>query len=127
MGEGASIMGSFLPSLVLFVGGPILIWWLRRKRPTTMSGLRVSARTALTRNSVVAVVESGHRRFLLGATDHGVDLIAELEPGEEPTNNMEDIQGLDVPEGPRTSPLETLRAMTARRAGKPRSFHAHRS
>jgi flagellar biogenesis protein FliO len=126
MGEGVSVMGSLLPSLALFVGGPILIWWLRRKRPGSLSGLRVSARTALTRNSVVAIVETGDRRFLLGATDHSVEVIAELDPSsEEP--NTEELQGLEVPEGPRTSPLETLRAMTVRRAGNPRSFHAHRS
>ncbi len=126
MADGGSLMGSLFPSLVLFVGGPILIWWLRRKRPAALSGLRVSARTALTRNSVVAVVETGSRRFLLGATDHGVEMLAELEPGEQPIDDMEDIQGALLPEGPRTSPLETLRAMTTRRAGKPRPFHAHR-
>ena len=119
-------MGSLIPSLALFVGGPILIWWLRRKRPAALSGLRVSARTALTRNSVVAIVETGDRRFLLGATDHAVEVIAELDPNTDETTT-EDLQGQQVPEGPRTSPLETLRAMTVRRAGKPRSFHAHRS
>ena len=126
MADGPSIVGSLLPSLALFVGGPILIWWLRRKRPAALSGLRVSARTALTRNSVVAIVETGDRRFLLGATDHGVEMIAELDP-ETTDETTEELQGLIVPEGPRTSPLETLRAMTARRAGNPRSFHAHRS
>ncbi len=122
-------MGSLIPSLVIFVGGPLLIWWLRRSRPASPAGLRVAARTALTRNSVVAIIETGDRRFLLGATDHGIQLISELEASSTEADEigMDGLPELPFRQGPRTSPLETLRAMTARRAGKPRPFHARRT
>jgi flagellar biogenesis protein FliO len=123
-------MGSLIPSLVIFVGGPLLIWWLRRKKPASHSGLRVAARTALTRNSVVAIIETGDRRFLLGATDHGIQLISELDavsPESAEQIDMDELPELPFRPGPRTSPLETLRAMTVRRAGNSRPFHARRT
>ncbi len=124
-----------IPALAIFVGGPLLIWWLKRRRPSVGGGLRVSARTALTRNSVIAVVELDDRRLLVGATDHGVTLLSELAdvPGPETQSELALAQaaGHDVrlkedqpvptePNGPRTSPLEQLRVMTTRRVTRPR-------
>lgn len=130
-----------VPALVIFVGGPLLIWWLKRRRPTVGGGLRVSARTALTRNSVIAVVELDDRRLLIGATDHGVTLLSDLQTGTpspvqpqlplshtietgHDARNTEDpvLKGSD---GPRTSPLEHLRVMTTRRVTRPRPPRVH--
>ncbi len=129
-----------IPALAIFVGGPLLIWWLKRRRPSVGGGLRVSARTALTRNSVIAVVELDDRRLLVGATDHGVTLLSELAdlPGPETQSELALAQaaGHDVrlkedqpvptePNGPRTSPLEQLRVMTTRRVTRPRPPRVH--
>lgn len=134
-------LGQMIPALVIFVGGPLLIWWVKRRRPTVGGGLRVSARTALTRNSVIAVVEVDDRRLLIGATDHGVTLLSEIEAGApyptEPqlllshaietgqdARNTEDPVP-SGPDGPRTSPLEQLRVMTTRRVTRPRPPRVH--
>ncbi len=129
-------LGQMIPALVIFVGGPLLIWWLKRGRPTAGGGLRVSARTALTRNSVIAVVELDDRRLLIGATDHGVTLLSELgmdtpstaqpqlplshsiELGQDARTTEDPVPS--GPAGPRTSPLEQLRVMTTRRVTRPR-------
>lgn len=133
-----------VPALVIFVGGPILIWWLKRGRPSTGAGLRVTARTALTRNSVIAVIETDGKRLLIGATDHGVSLLSDL--GSEPTVGQSAQLQLPLtealgsgqesllkeeqpvhkePSGPRTSPLEQLRVMTTRRVTRPRPPRVH--
>jgi flagellar biogenesis protein FliO len=127
-----------LPTFLLFVGAPLVIWWIRRSRPGMMSGLRVTSRTGLTRNGVVAVVETDGRRFLIGATDHGVTLLTELD--REPENDTEvvvpmesfdltDEQDAIVPfapslPGPGKSPIETLRAMTVRKPTRSSFPHA---
>src|SRR5690606_14506773 len=71
-------MMQMLPAVLIFVGAPLLIWWMRKGRAATSGSLRVISRTALTRNGVVAVVETDGRRFLVGATDHGIGLLSEL-------------------------------------------------
>ena len=131
-----------IPALVIFVGGPLLIWWLKRGRPTVGGGLRVSARTALTRNSVIAVVELDDKRLLIGATDHGVTLLSELAAGttSSPAEQQlplsltietgQDARNTEDPvpsgsDGPRTSPLEHLRVMTTRRVNRPRPPRVH--
>lgn len=112
-----------LPALVIFVGAPLVIWWLRRSRDATPGSLRVVTRTALTRNGVVAVLETDGRRFLVGATDHGVSLLSELEahgkPDDPPTGVDTDDSAagpIDIGPGPRTSPIDALRNMTVRRS-----------
>ena len=134
-------LGQMIPALVIFVGGPLLIWWLKRRRPTVGGGLRVSSRTALTRNSVIAVVELDAKRLLIGATDHGITLLSELEPDDRQAGSRSQISHtletgpdardteeavLDEPAGPRTSPLEQLRVMTTRRVTRPRPPRVHR-
>jgi flagellar biogenesis protein FliO len=137
-------LSQLIPALVIFVGGPVLIWWLKRGRPSTGAGLRVTARTALTRNSVIAVIETDGRRILVGATDHGVSVLSDL--GSAVTTEVsaqlqlpltETIEsGHDAllkeehpvhkePSGPRTSPLEQLRVMTTRRVTRPRPPRVH--
>lgn len=82
---GLDVVGRLLPALALLVGVLLL---LRRRarggRGRGLTGLRVLARTALTRTSVVAVVEVDGRRFLVGAADQEVSLLSELQPGDEP-------------------------------------------
>ena len=134
-------IGQMIPALVIFVGGPLLIWWLKRGRPAVGGALRVSARTALTRNSVIAVVEVDDQRLLIGATDHGVTLLSELgadastpvqpqlplsqaiESGQDARNTEDAVPR--GPNGPRTSPLEQLRVMTTRRVTRPRPPRVH--
>lgn len=53
---------------------------LRRYRSVTPDGVRVVARTALSKGVVVAVLAVGDRRLLVGAGERGVQLLAELEP-----------------------------------------------
>ncbi len=135
-------LSQMIPALVIFVGGPVLIWWLKRGRPAAGGGLKVSARTALTRNSVIAVIELDGKRLLVGATDNGVTLLSELGAGAttptQPTlpfttttesghdvPHMDDHPVLTEPKGPRTSPLEHLRVMTTRRVTRPRPPRVH--
>lgn len=130
-----------ISTMLLFVGAPLVIWWIRRKRPGMAAGLRVSSRTALTRNGVVAVVESDGRRFLVGATDHGINLLTELDRTPEHDLDvvvpMETIDLCNITEenhptaplapsvpGPGKSPIETLRAMTVRKPTRSSFPHA---
>lgn len=128
---------STISTLLLFVGAPLVIWWLRRSRPGALGALRVSSRTALTRNGVVAVVETDGRRFLVGATDHGINLLTELDrqdDDEEVVVPMEPFQITDEPsatvpiapshQGPGKSPIEALRAMTVRKPTRSSFPHA---
>jgi flagellar biogenesis protein FliO len=52
---------------------------LRRVKSAQPGSVRVLGRTALHRNAVVAVVEVGDRRLLLGAGEKGIELLAELD------------------------------------------------
>lgn len=52
---------------------------LRRFKGVQPGGVRVLGRTALHKNAVVAVVEVGGRRLLLGAGDKGIELLTELD------------------------------------------------
>jgi flagellar biogenesis protein FliO len=108
---------SVLPMIVIFAGGPALLWWLRRGKSGPAAPLRIVGRTALTKSSVVAVVEADGRRFLLGASEQGISILSELAATSADTE-VDDMAVVEpaqlVPFGPRMSPLETLRAMTAR-------------
>ncbi len=55
---------------------------LRRRiaRSPKLGQLRITARTAMHRNAVLAVVEVEGRRLLVGAAAHQVTLLTELEP-----------------------------------------------
>lgn len=121
--------GSLVTTFLVFVCAPLLIWWLRRSKIAFTSGMRVTSRTALTRNGVIAVVEMDGRRFLVGATDHRIDLLTELAPEqaeledhtEEPTTAL--VSSQDT--GPWTSPIDALRNMTVRKPTRPGSTRVH--
>lgn len=53
--------------------------WVKRLRAVAPeSAVTVTGRTALSRNAVVAVVKVGDRRLLVGAGEHGVNVLTEL-------------------------------------------------
>ena len=56
---------------------------LRRFKGSQPNGVRVVGRTALHKNAVVAVVEVGGRRLLVGAGEKGIELLTELAPEAE--------------------------------------------
>ncbi len=120
--DTAGLLGRVLPPLFVIVGAPLVIWWARRRRPTG-SALRVTARTALTKGSVLAVVEVDRRRLLVGATDQGINLLSEL-----PTEGSDEGDAPEIPAttpGPWTSPIDHLRNLTVRRPARPRPPRVH--
>ena len=76
-----------VPPLVLLglmaalIAVPVL---LRRRRAHTPDGLWVVARTALSKQAVLAVVAVGERRLLVGAGDQGIRLLADLDAQPTP-------------------------------------------
>ena len=87
-------------------------WWNRRASAQTMGVLNVVRRAALLRGATLAVVEVGGRHFLVGATEHRVELLTELED--------ELFAGMDVGD-PRSEPWTDLfaRAKTLVRRDDP--------
>lgn len=81
---GLDVLGRLLPSLALIVGALLLVrrWSQRGGARRAAGGVRVLARTGLSRGAVVAVVAVGSRHFLVGATDREVSLLGELDEGE---------------------------------------------
>lgn len=78
------VLGRLLPSLGLIVGGLFLVrWWLQRTRGAATGSVKVLARTGITKGSVVAVVQVGTKRFLVGAAEQNVTLLSEL-PVDDP-------------------------------------------
>jgi flagellar protein FliO/FliZ len=77
-------LGRLLLSLGAIVGALLLVrhWAQRGRNLGGGAGVRIVGRTALTRTSVVAVVEADGRRFLIGAADQGVRLLGELDPDD---------------------------------------------
>lgn len=135
--SGSDALGRLLPSLVVLGGVLVALrWYLRRQGGTGRQLVRVLSRTGLSRGALVAVVEAGERRLLLGVTDHQINLLAELpldaEFGEFGVTH--DLTGADVPDspaatdaagfasalrgthGPRMGIVDRLRDMTVRTA-----------
>jgi flagellar biogenesis protein FliO len=74
------VFARMLPPLALIVGSLLLLRrWAAKGRGGVGTGPRVLGRTGVTRNAVIAVIDAGGRRFLVGAGDHGVNLLAELD------------------------------------------------
>lgn len=79
--SGLSLLANALPAFLLVLGAPIgLWWWVRRSRQGATHRLRVTDKAALGKNTWVAVVEVDDKRLLLGAGEHGIGLLSELEP-----------------------------------------------
>src|SRR6056297_2385653 len=62
---------------------------LRRHRASQPDGVRIVSRTALSKNTVVAVLAVGDRRLLIGAADQGVQLLADIT--DTPGTDDEDV------------------------------------
>ena len=77
---GVDALARMLPSLAIIVGALLLLrHWAQKGRGGTTTPLRVISRTGLAKGSVVAIVEVGDRRLLVGAADQSVSLLAELD------------------------------------------------
>jgi flagellar biogenesis protein FliO len=135
----------------LVLGGGVLLGalfalrWAQSRGMTARGGpeLRIVGRTGLTRTSLVAVVAVDDRRFLVGASDGRVDLLAELDPildldreaaalhaneglapfsapaqfgvQHDSTTHPLGVHRTDATiDGPRIGPLDRLRMMTVR-------------
>lgn len=139
---GVDALLRLLPSLALIVGALLLLrHWAQKGRAGSSTPMRVLSRTSVTRGSVLAVVEVGERRLLVGAAEQGVNLLAELDPAPDlaadtpvrpiaaaPAAPATDRQGLLEQlrhttltstrplsdERPRMAPLDRLRHLTVR-------------
>ncbi|HDH03254.1 MAG TPA: hypothetical protein ENH15_03315, partial [Actinobacteria bacterium] len=85
------VWARLLPLLLLGGIAFAVWWWTSRMRAANPDVLTVVKRTALLRGATVAVVEVADRHFLIGATEHSVNLLAELDDdgfvGADANNN----------------------------------------
>ena len=80
---GVDALLRMLPTLAVIVGALLLLrHWAQKGRGSSSTPMRVVSRTGIGKGSVVAVVEVGGRRLLVGAAEQGVSLLTELD--EEP-------------------------------------------
>lgn len=84
-------------------------WWAGRTGNRARGAIRVVARAGIARSSTVAVIEVGAKRYLVGAGEHSVNLIAELD-------DSVDI-GESIPPGVRADPETADRRHTQTKVG----------
>jgi flagellar biosynthetic protein FliO len=119
-------------SLGVLVGALYAVrWWQRRPGALSRRGaINIVARASVGRNSTVQVVDVGSKRFLVGISDHQVNLLSELPPDEElrpsspapSTSPVGASTEMDQPDGsgliartrPWIGPLDWLRTVTVR-------------
>lgn len=115
-------------SLSVIIGGLLAVRWWGLRGGSRLRGIKVVARAPLGRTASVAVLEVGSRRYLVGAAEQSVNLLAELDPDEEldgvdaiasspePTSPAADgsVPGFSKRVTPRIGLLAQLRQMTAR-------------
>lgn len=117
--SGADALVRMLPSLAIIVGALLLLrHWAQKGRGGSAEPLRVLSRAGIGKGSVVAVVEVGHRRLLVGAADQGIRLLVELD--DAPSTTVPQIEQADVtpasavvPPTDRRRLLEQLRSTTS--------------
>jgi flagellar biogenesis protein FliO len=81
MGSAFDAITSVVLGLLLVVGAPLAIWWwMRRTRVGAAHRIRITDKAALGRNAWVAILEVDDKRLLVGAGEHGVALVSELDP-----------------------------------------------
>jgi flagellar biogenesis protein FliO len=85
-GIGLAEILRVLAALALVSGLTVGLGWLARARHRRAGGanLRVEERLTISRNAQLLVVRAGERKLLVGASEKGVQLVTELEPGEAP-------------------------------------------
>ena len=111
------VLARSLPSLIVIVGALLLLRrWAQRGSGTTGADVRVVTRTGITKGAVVAVLAVGERRLLVGASERGVDLLAELDP--EPAAHPEEAgtgvtAAATTPPAPRPAAPASLTALVA--------------
>lgn len=110
------------------VGALLALRWAQARGMTARGGpeLRIVGRTGLTRQALVAVVEVDGRRWLVGAADQGVSLLAELGPGEGPadiTTALGDVGDALPPAG--DEPRTTTRSGAPPRRTRPALLAPH--
>ena len=67
-------------SLSVVIGGLLAVRWWGLRGGSRLRGIKVVARAPLGRSASVAVLEVGSRRYLVGAAEQSVNLLAELDP-----------------------------------------------
>ena len=79
--SGFGALLQMLPALALIVGALLLVkrWAARGGRVGAIEGVKVVSRTGLTRGAVLAVVEVAGKRYLVGAGEHGIRMLTEIE------------------------------------------------
>ncbi len=70
-------------SLSVVIGGLLAVRWWGLRGGSRLRGIKVVARAPLGRTASVAVLEVGSRRYLVGAAEQSVNLLAELDPDDE--------------------------------------------
>lgn len=148
-------LARMLPSLAVIVGALLLLrHWARRSGRAGGSPLRVVSRAGIGKGSLVAVVEVEGRRLLVGAGEHGVRLLTDLEASAEELPAPDPPAAAELTEAvagaapatspeplppepltsdpthdrPRMAPIDRLRAMTVRQpvaSHRPRPTRVH--
>ena len=142
MMSGSDIVSNVVPALMVVLGTPLAIWfWAKRGRSDGTAKLRITERAALGKGLWVAVVTVDERRYLVGAGEGSVRLIAELEPPAAEISQSSETQDADsanidaqfasltngMTPGPRNGLIERLQHMTLRTPHRStRPFHARR-
>lgn len=129
--SGIDVLARLAPALALIVGALLLVRrWAQRGASSSGAGIKVLARTGLTRGAMVAVVEIGGSRYLVGASEHGVSLLSELPEdalsdaahttttatacSSAPSAATDAPRELAPRDRPRMGPIDRLRQMTIR-------------
>lgn len=70
------------------VGGLLALrWWSARATGRGRGAIKVVARAGLSRSTAIAVIDVGQHRYLIGAGEHSVNLLAELDQGDDLTGS----------------------------------------
>jgi flagellar biogenesis protein FliO len=126
-------LGRLLPSLALVLAGLWLVrWWFGRGRGGPSVPLRVVGRAGLIKGAAVAVVAIDGRRFLVGAGERGVTLLAELDTEplaqDAPDDPSPALPGQAlVLDRPWMGTLNRLRSMTVRTPAQGEPVHVDRN
>lgn len=115
------LLARLLPSMVVIIGALLVLrrWGRRGVRPET--AVRVVGRTGVTRGAVVAIVEVGAQRYLVGAGEDGVRLLAELEAAPQAA-----LEGPLTQAAPHPVPASPQQAPPKPRGLRPWSSLVHR-
>lgn len=109
-------------SLAVILG---LLWFIARTSSrkfggTARSAVRVVARQPLARSASLAVVEVGDRVLVVGVSEHGVNLLTEMDPDELPAPVVPETVASATQSAPVAgSVVRAARSLLARRAGAP--------